>query len=48
MQFSPNWLYNAAVCLNVPRYLRLVGLRGRDVNAESSEYNEAVFLTRLR
>jgi hypothetical protein len=48
MRFSSNWLYNAAMCLILPRNLRLVGLRGRDVNTESSEYNEAVFLTRLR
>jgi hypothetical protein len=46
--FSPNWLYIATVCLILPRYLRLVVLRGRDMNTESSEYNEAVFLIRLR
>ena len=47
MRFSPNWLCNDAVRLILPRYRKLVSLRGRDMNTESPEYNETLFLTRL-
>ena len=47
MGFSPNWFYSAAMPLVVPRYLRFVGLWGRDMNTESPEYNESLFLTHL-